>query len=339
MEARQAAVTGRLVGGLRQALWRLRPPVLALGGGGARGFAHLGVLDVVDRLRLPVHAIAGTSMGAVTGAMYLACGSAAAAVELWQNAIDRGLVPPVRPLTRLDDMKEREHPLIQIARRVRSRIVVSFAMNRATLLDDDDLVRAFDFLIRDIAIEDLPTPFVAVTTDLETGEEVRLASGRLRPALKASSAIPGLLPAVVIEGRTLVDGAVVAEVPVAAARSLGWPVLAVDVSIDIPPLAHDELVLDTMMRSQLITLRLLRARHLRRVRAVIRPQVGDAVWADWESFSRLVEAGRSAAWEFFGLAGAGRPEQASRSTRERRDRGNSSDPRHGDEPGSGKAVR
>lgn len=281
--------------------WRIRPPVLALGGGGARGFAHLGVLQVLDEQGLPVRAIAGTSMGAVIGAMYCSGGSAAAAIDAWRGAIEDDLVPPVRTMKRIPEAHQHEHPLVQVARKLRDRIVVSFAVNRATMLDDKDLVRAFSVLIPDTALEELPRPFVAVATDLESGEEVRIREGSLRRALKASSAIPGVLPAVRFDGRLLVDGGVVAEIPVAAAQELGWPVVAVDVSMDPPPLHEHDMVLDTMMRTQMFTARLLRRRELSRVRAIIRPRVGYTTWADWDSFDDLVAEGRRAALEFFGL--------------------------------------
>lgn len=291
---------GRRVSLFHRLVWRIRPPVLALGGGGARGFAHLGVLQVLDEQRLPVRAIAGTSMGAVIGAMYCVRGSAVSAIDAWRRAIDEDLVPPIRAMGRIPEAHEHEHPLIQMARRIRSQIVVSFAINRATMLDDKDLVRAFEVLIPDIAIEELARPFVAVATDLENGEEVRIREGPLRRALKASSAIPGVLPAVRFDGRLLVDGGVVAEIPVAAAQGLGWPVVAVDVSMEPPPLRDRDIVLDTMMRTQMFTARLLRRRELSRVRAVIRPHVGHTTWADWDSFDDLVVEGRRAALEFFG---------------------------------------
>jgi len=275
--------------------------VLALGGGGARGFAHLGVLQVLDEQGLPVRGIAGTSMGAVIGAMYLAYGSAQAAMDRWREALERDLVPPVRPVRRLAEADGHEHPLVQVARRIRSQVVVAFASHRTTVLDDTDLVRAFEFLLPQTGIESLPRPFIAVATDLETGEEVRITHGALRHVLKASSAIPGLLPATEIEGRLLVDGGVIAEVPVGAARALGWPVVAFDVSMDLPPLRDDDLVLDTMARTQMMTLRLLRNRQLAKVRAVIQPQVGLTTWAEWHKFDELIAAGRMAALKFFGL--------------------------------------
>jgi NTE family protein len=141
---------------------------------------------------------------------------------------------------------------------------------------------------------------VVVATDLDNGKEVRLRRGSLRPALDATSAIPGMVPAVEVDGRRLVDGGVVAEIPVVAARDEGWPVVAVDTSMDIPPIAMDDLVLDTMWRTQMMTARLLRRRQLRSATHVIRPRVGNARWAEWYRFDEFVEAGRVATREFLG---------------------------------------
>ena len=281
--------------------WRLRPPVLALGGGGARGFAHLGVLQALDDAGLSVRGIVGTSMGAVTGGMYLAHGSAARAIDLWREALEKDLIPSVRPIGRVPDAEAKEHPLTQIARRIRNRVVISFAMNRSTVLEEAALVKALEFLIPDVRFSDLPKPLVVVATNLENGAEVRLRSGPIRSALVASSAIPGMVPSVEIEGQPLVDGGVVAEVPAVAARDEGWPVVAIDVSLDVPQLRPDDLVLDTMMRTQMMTARLLRRRQLLSATHVIRPDVGDARWAEWNRFEEFVEAGRKATLEFLGL--------------------------------------
>ncbi len=274
---------------------RLRPPVLALGGGGARGFAHLGVLEVVERERIRVRGIAGTSAGAVMGAMLAVYGEVAAVRARWEEAFRRKLVREVPTVDAGAGEERADSPWLQAARRIKDRIVISFAVNRTTVLDEDDLERVLDFLLPDVRIEELPLPFVAVATDLSTGEEVRLASGPLRPAVQASASIPGMVPPVELGGRPLVDGGVVAEVPVAAARELGRPVVAVDVSMDLPPYRQDALVIHTMFRTSLITSRQLRREQLKAADLVIRPAVGDATWSAWELRDRFLAAGRDAA--------------------------------------------
>jgi NTE family protein len=106
---------------------------------------------------------------------------------------------------------------------------------------------------------------------------------------------------VAVDGRLLVDGGVLAEVPVAAARTLGRPVVAVSVAMEIPPVSEDDMVLDTMMRTHMMTGRLLREQQLRGAAGVIHPRIGYATWADWNRFEELVEIGRVAAREFLGL--------------------------------------
>lgn len=274
--------------------------MFALGGGGARGFVHLGVMRVLDELSIRPRAMVGTSMGSLVGAMYLVHGTAAEVEARWRDTMKRGILPSALPVTMVPRAEKKEHPLIQVARQIKNQIVVSFALNRSTVLDGSVLNQAVDELLPDIDIEDLPVPFTAVATHLETGEEVRLRRGSLRTAIKASSSIPGMVPARIIDGCELVDGGVVAEVPVAAARALGGSVLVVDASMDIPPLEDDDLALDTMMRTQMMTARLLRERQLADATWVIRPTIGPVAWADWGAFDEMIEAGESATREFFG---------------------------------------
>jgi NTE family protein len=242
-------------------------------------------------------------MGSLMGAMYLALGDAAKVEQEWRRAIAEGLLPPVRQVRMVPRVETKEHPLLQVASQLRNRIVVSFALNRSTVLDGSVLDRVVDRLLPDISIEDLPRPFAAVATDLSSGAETLLRAGSLRQAVKASSSIPGMVPATTIDGRPLVDGGVVAEVPVAAARLLGRPVLAVDASMEIPPPAVDDLALDTMMRTQQMTSTLLRERQLVDATWVVRPYIGPVAWADWGAFETMIAAGESAARSFFGLEG------------------------------------
>lgn len=276
---------------VRKLLWRLRPPVLALGGGGARGFAHIGVLQELDRHDLPVRSIAGTSMGAIIGAMYAYLQSGDAVFDKWRAALEQDLIPSPAQHRRSRGRGNRENPFLHAARRFRDRLVVSFALQQPTMLDGSSISKAIEFLLPDILIEDLPLRFSATATDLETGASVIIDSGPLREAITASGAIPGILPSVEIDGHHLVDGGVVAEVPVREARMLGRPVLAVDVSMNLGERSDDDIALDTMMRTQTMTGTLLRQHQLQDARWVLRPDVGHATWSDWDLFEELVEAG------------------------------------------------
>jgi NTE family protein len=290
----------RLEGSIRRLLMRARPPVLALGGGGARGFVHIGVMRVLDAHSVRIRSTVGTSMGALMGAMYLVHKTAASVEERWRDALEQGVLPVVRQVRMVPRAEKKEHPLIQVARQIKNQVVVSFALNRSTVLDGSVLDQVVDFLLPDILIEDLPRPFIAVATDLESGAETRLSRGSLRMAVKASSSIPGMVPAKSVDGCELVDGGVVAEIPFAAARAQGRPVLVVDASMEIPPLEEDDLALDTMMRTQMMTSRLLRERQLADATWVIRPKIGHVAWADWGTFDELIAEGERAALEFFG---------------------------------------
>jgi NTE family protein len=291
----------RLEGSIRRLLMRARPPVLALGGGGARGFVHIGVMRVLDAHSVRIRSTVGTSMGALMGAMYLVHKTAASVEERWRDVLEQGVLPVVRQVRMVPRAEKKEHPLIQVARQIKNQVVVSFALNRSTVLDGSVLDQVVDFLIPDILIEDLPRPFIAVATDLESGAETRLSRGSLRMAVKASSSIPGMVPAKSVDGCELVDGGVVAEIPVAAARAQGRPVLVVDASMEIPPLEEDDLALDTMMRTQMMTSRLLRERQLADATWVIRPKIGHVAWADWGTFDELIAEGERAALEYFGV--------------------------------------
>jgi NTE family protein len=169
--------------------------VLALGGGAAKGLAHVGVLRGLEEDGVEVAAIAGTSMGSIVGALY-ARGMNGAEMEAFFASVD---------WTRL------------------GRIMLRSAGGGAFR----DLLR--ETLGAD-SIDKLPIPYAAVCCDLSSGQEVVLRQGSLADAALASSAIPGILPPSIIDGRTLVDGAMVTPVPVATAAQLASaPVLAVNV--------------------------------------------------------------------------------------------------------------
>jgi NTE family protein len=173
---------------------------LALGGGAARGLAHIGVLQELEAAGVVVTHVAGCSFGAVVGAAYV-CGT-------------------------LSELEER-------ARAFRRSELIGYAdvAFSGGAVRGDVLLGRLQCLTRGLRFEELPVPFAVVATDLETGSPVVLRAGPVAEAVRASMSVPGLLAPAVIDGRVLVDGGLVELVPLTALRELGATrLVAVDVS-------------------------------------------------------------------------------------------------------------
>ena len=182
-----------------------RPPsiALALGGGAARGFAHIGVMRTLTKHGIVPDIIVGTSIGAVVGGCYAA--NQLDSLESWARSLTVRSV-----LTHLD-----------------------LSFSGSGLIGGSRLAARLTEALADTLIENLPVRFAAIATELNTGHEVWLTRGRLVDALGASYSLPGIFPPAHIGGRWLVDGALVNPVPVSAARALDARlVIAVNVNSD-----------------------------------------------------------------------------------------------------------
>lgn len=187
--------------------WKAKRVGLALGSGGARGWAHLGVLQALREKGIQVDVVAGTSMGSVVGAFF-AAGRETALREVAENLDWKRLRP----------------------------LFWEISLSRSGLTDGNRLLEETRRLLGLKEFRELQLPFHAVATDLNTGGEVVLGSGSLLQALRASTSIPGLFSPVWVGKRLLVDGGLVNPVPVSVARALGaQTVIAVDVSQGISP--------------------------------------------------------------------------------------------------------
>jgi NTE family protein len=268
--------------------------VLALGGGGTRGLAHLGVLGELAAAGVPVRGIAGTSSGALTAAMWLTLGTDGAVARI-HEFVRSGLAR--RMLDIGDD--QQGAGLAGVLRRGRYLVTMAQALLTRHVLTQAELLERVSFMVPDADFESLPVPLVVVATDNATGDEVRLSQGALRLAIAASSAMPGLVPPFAIAGRRLQDGGAIAEIPVGAARALGTPVVAVEVSEGLPVGLPDEDRLPrAMFRAAAMGWQALRWRLLAEADAVIAPAVNHLHWADYHAVDEAVEAGRAAATEF-----------------------------------------
>jgi NTE family protein len=272
-----------------------------LSGGGARGAAHIGVLKVLEELRVPVDAIAGSSMGAVVGGLY-ASGLSARDIEKivtsinWQDAFrDR---PPREDLD-LRRKQEDETFLVKYHFGLRGgHIVVPKGLIQGQKLTET-LRRLTLPVARIRDFDELPTPFRAVATDLESGESVVIGSGDLTSAMRASLSAPGVFAPVEREGRLLVDGGIADNVPVDIARTMGVDVLIV-VDVGSTLLPRKQLTSAPVISNQMLAILINRNSEaqlasLSAKDVLITPVLGDASAFDFGAVARVISVGEKAA--------------------------------------------
>ncbi len=291
-----------IVSQLAQAAEDTRPRIgLVLSGGGARGAAHVGVLKVLEEMRVPIDAVAGTSMGAVVGGLYASGMSAADIEELisslnWQDAFqDR---PPRAQLGFRRKQDDRNF-LVRYSLGVRED---GFVLPRGLVQGQklEQVLRNSTLPVADVQdFDQLPIPFRAVATDLETGEAVLMRSGDLVTAMRSSMSAPGVFSPAPREGRLLVDGGLVENLPIDAARQMNVDVLIV-VDVSFPLYARDELSSPLEVTNQAFAI-LIRARTLEQ-RAkllpsdlVIEPPLGRFPSIDFSRVPQALRAGELAA--------------------------------------------
>ncbi|MGH8129551.1 MAG: patatin-like phospholipase family protein [Steroidobacteraceae bacterium] len=279
-----------------------RPRIgLVLSGGGSRGLAHVGVLRVLEEQRIPIDAIAGSSMGAVIGGLY-ASGMTAAEIDELMRELDWNAVfrdrPPRANLNFRRKQDDREY-LVRFPLGIQGR---KFRVPRGLIQGQrlTQILRRETLAVAAIDdFDELPTPFRAIAADLETGERIVLDRGDLTSAMRASMSAPGVFTPVEIEGRLLVDGGLVENLPVDAAKAMGVDiVIAVDVGFQ--PVGRRELNSALAVSNQAITIMMLpeTARQRRLLTAddlLIEPELDNLSSADFTHVDRTMGLGLSAA--------------------------------------------
>lgn len=221
-----------------------RPKIgLVLSGGGARGFAHIGVLRVLEELRVPVDIVTGTSMGSIIGGLYAAGYTPRQLEEVvqttnWDSIFNR------RSARAELDWRRKEDDYKNL-----SDFELGIVNGGLTLPRGLAGTQRLEFFLRSLAgpskrvrnLADLPVPFAAIGTDLETGKRVLLQKDvSLSTAMRASMSVPGAFPPVEVHGRLLVDGGVVDNLPVDAARAMGADII-IAVNVGTPLLKREAL--------------------------------------------------------------------------------------------------
>jgi NTE family protein len=279
-----------------------RPRIgLVLSGGGARGAAHIGVIRALEQLRVPIDAVAGTSMGAVVGGLY-AAGLSGAEIEGvfdqldWQEMIrDRA---PRRDLAYRRKQDDR-NILARAAVGVRGEEGVVLPLGLVQGQKINQVLRKATARVADVQDFDrLPTPFRALATDLESGEQIVLADGDLVTVLRASMSAPGVLTPVEYNGRLLVDGGLVDNLPIELAQSMGVDQLIV-VDVSFPLARRNELGSALDITNQMIGIMVRRGtleskEHLKPGDVLIEPDLGPMTGLEFARIPQVMGLGRSA---------------------------------------------
>jgi NTE family protein len=270
---------------------------LVLGGGGARGLAHIGVLKVLEARGFAPRLIVGTSMGAIVGGMY-AQHPDAEIVERKMRALLSGSSLQKIGIDLLARRREGER---RTARRaLYDRVRRGYGMLRsawsAGLLKDSILMASLCQLLDDQPLESCVIPFAAVSCDLRSGKEFVSTKGPILPAVAASSAIPGVVTPILFDGRMLVDGGPTSLVPVRAALGLSsLPIVAVTVTRALRETQRVRNAIDVVLRAGVIAEMQLAECSLRDARVVLRPQVESYGWADFAPLDEIIAKGEQAA--------------------------------------------
>ncbi len=272
----------------------------AMGGGGARGLAHIGALKVLEAAGIAPEFVVGTSMGSIIGALYCHYQNA---VMTEEQVLDQLQDPKMDELGLAKFQKKEEETPALFKRNLNrtmeqlSRIyLLTSVLSKDHIIAEEKVKVMLSLLLPAGDIEDLPIPFGAVAADLMLGKAYFFREGPISTATQASSAIPGIFPPVSYDGMQLVDGAIVSLVPVLETRTIGANfVIAIDVS-PLPALSEPlRTGVEIWMRSDQITCKTLRNMHLREADAIIDMPDLNYEWHAFNDAEAIIRAGEKAA--------------------------------------------
>lgn len=276
--------------------WKKKRIGLALGGGGARGLAHIGVLRVFEKERIPIDLIVGTSVGALVGAAYA---SGISPDELEKKA-DEYLNSSEFQSSAMKGF-DAAHTTgdLGITQKIQSylknRYYLVQAMFKPGILSNEEFQETINYFIPDIGIEEMRIPFRAVVTDLASGEQIVFSEGSLRQAVGASCAVPGAIEPLREGERLLSNGGITSLIPSSVAREEGAD-MVIAVAVD-RGISSQELrtVVDIYHRVSEIMGEKLKKYELMEADVVIQPEVGDLHWSNFSQAMNLIDEGEKAA--------------------------------------------
>lgn len=267
---------------------------LALGGGGARGAAHIGVIQALHRAGVRPDVIAGTSAGSTVGAMYAATLDPAWIEKRFREFIEHESFRTFNSGELLDG-RNQETFLSKVTSKVKQHYMVILGLNRSYVAKREILENAVDYLLPVDTFEELKIPLKILVTDIHSGEDIVYESGELKEAIVQSSSIPGFFEPTHKDGRLLVDGGVTAPLPVSVLKKLTELVMAIDITNHSLKPLDDPNMIEIVRRSDIITSLKLKERIAQDADILIRPDVLGLHWSEFGKFDDLLKSGREAA--------------------------------------------
>ena len=267
---------------------------LALGGGGARGAAHIGVIQALHQAGVRPDVIAGTSAGSTVGAMYAATLDPDWIEKRFREFIEHESFRTFNSGELLDG-RNQETFLSKVTSKVKQHYMVILGLNRAYVAKREILENAVDYLLPVDTFEELKIPLKILVTDIHSGEDIVYESGELKEAIVQSSSIPGFFEPTHKDGRLLVDGGVTAPLPVSVLKNITELVMAVDITNHSLKPLDDPNMIEIVRRSDIITSLKLKERIAQDADILIRPDVLGLHWSEFGKFDDLLKSGRDAA--------------------------------------------
>ncbi|MBO1004917.1 patatin-like phospholipase family protein [Pseudogracilibacillus auburnensis] len=244
-----------------------RPKIgLALGSGGARGFAHLGVIKALQKNSIPIDLIAGSSIGALVGCFYA-----------FGHDLDH---------------------LIKLSTAFKRKYYLDFTVPKMGLIAGNRIKDLIDLFMHGKNIEDLSIPITVVATDLQTGEKIEFSKGRISDTVRASIAIPGIFTPQELNGRMLIDGGVVDRVPVSTVKKMGADIIIGSDVAGINPHAEITTIYEVIMQSLDIMQMEIGASRKNESDLMLRPPVGHFSARAFRQIDEIIKIGEEEALKY-----------------------------------------
>ena len=266
---------------------------IALGGGGAKGLAHIGVLEVLEDNGIKPHFVAGTSIGSIIGGIYALDGTAA---HLKEKAINMINSEEFKDFGLDEFYKESDNILEKFKKEVFEKFYIGRLLFKKAHIKTDAAKKMFNNLFGDKTFSDCKITFTCNALDIQSGDEVIFKHGPLAEAVWSSCAIPGIFPPFVKNNSILVDGGVIDNIPVGPVMELGAGIIIAIYLGNLPEFKEQpDTGFQISRRAQSFIRYHLDQKILEPVDLVITPDVHDFHWADFAAVDELIKIGRQAA--------------------------------------------